>query len=121
MSYYVVVYGTLKKGHGNHNYLMKEERYIGQVLFKGRLFTNGAFPAWINGKDWIIGELYEVSDITMPYIDSLEGNGYLYQREEIIVNHEGDFYKAWCYKWMDQKNLSGWKRILPNKFGRVYF
>jgi len=102
---YIFVYGTLKKGFSNYEYLLKNltETITRSIFFGARLFDLGPFPAMVltKGKDRVIGELMKVSDIdeTLRKCDRLEGynpedlKGSFYHRIQIVV----DETKAWTY------------------------
>lgn len=72
----LAVYGTLKKGHGNHHYMGNS-----QLLGEHRTEPNftmrsmGGFPAVsLNGQTSIHVEVYKVNDKqTLSHINSLEG------------------------------------------------
>ena len=93
----IFVYGTLKQGQGNWNYLLK-----GHSLFMGEhttepMFTMvslGGFPGVLpEGSTRIRGEVFEVDDTTMERVDRLEGYPSFYNRQQI----ETQFGPAWMY------------------------
>lgn len=94
----VFVYGSLKRGFTNHRVIGYDARFIATTCTVSRKFkmvSLGPFPAvYPNGKWAIEGELYEVDDITLESLDLLESNGYLYEREEVLLE-TGDI--AWMY------------------------
>lgn len=86
----VFVYGTLKKGFGNHHHL-ESETYLGKAVSVASNFTlrdGKAFPymtiAPYGIRDWgqVAGEVYAVDAFTMARLDRLEGNGSFYTREK---------------------------------------
>lgn len=90
----VFVYGTLKQGHWNH-YLLEESDYLGEAESVVPNFDitlsspGGGFPiAWRfkEPNDFtghIRGEVYACDARVMANLDSLEGNGYMYQRQQV--------------------------------------
>jgi len=92
----VMVYGSLKRGFGNHSYHLGNSEYLGKVetLPQYTMFSLGGFPGVIpNGKTSIQGELYNVTERELRTLDRLEGNGSFYTRE-VIETSEGE---AWIY------------------------
>lgn len=91
----VFVYGTLKKGFGNHRLLINQE-------FKGHHVTSpeytmvslGGFPGVIqDGRTSITGEVYSVTEEAMKSLDRLEGYPRFYDRVQIAT----PFGDAWMY------------------------
>lgn len=97
----VFVYGTLKRGHGNHS-LLREAKFIGEALTikKFRLFDVG-FPYAVPSQKGarLKGEVYEVnSPEIMRALDWLEGFPHHYDRQVITVELEsGEKVDAWIY------------------------
>ncbi len=88
----VFVYGTLKKGMGNHTILSKS-RFIGNAITLRRsfcMYDNRFFPFVVNADNndgsFISGELYEVNEETRQRLDTLEGVPFLYNSMEIKVS-----------------------------------
>jgi gamma-glutamylcyclotransferase (GGCT)/AIG2-like uncharacterized protein YtfP len=90
----VFVYGTLKKGYGNH-YLLKNSKFVGEATSVSNWLMIGkdmAFPYLIkrdhnNGKI-IKGEVYEVDEDTLKKLDILEGVPTHYKKETIYVSYK---------------------------------
>lgn len=82
----VLVYGTLKKGFGNHRLI---ERAYGILQYKGvvrlpfKMVSLGGFPALIPTTEVheIECEIYEVDDECFASLDRLEGYPNFYERE----------------------------------------
>lgn len=92
-------YGTLMTPYGNNAYLRNEE-FIGngKTLGKYTMYVSGV--PFINEHEktsQISGELWKVNTKILPYIDSLEGHPYWYERKETIVIVNGQEYLAWLY------------------------
>jgi gamma-glutamylcyclotransferase (GGCT)/AIG2-like uncharacterized protein YtfP len=93
----VFVYGTLKKGMGNHNGYLDKCRLLGIGTTQGIMFHLGYFPA-INLSEHfspIMGEVYECMWDDILHMDMLEGVNYNhYCRVEIPMDGYG---KVWTY------------------------
>lgn len=97
MSELVFVYGSLKKGFGNHD-ILSNSPLIARTHTVGRCFNMvslEAFPAVLSSGDYDIeGELYSVDEGTLETLDMLEGNGYLYLRKKVLL---ASGHTAWMY------------------------
>ena len=107
----VLVYGTLKKDHGNHG-LMREAdaEFIGYDSITGayKLHDLGNIPACVDAADKegisrIRGELYAIQPEGLAALDLLEGHPHLYQRRKVWT----DIHKrrTWVYMLMSQNFL----------------
>lgn len=103
---YIAVYGTLKKGFGNHRFI--EGNYIKTVKVPNyNLFTNSwaIVPFAVesnNSSDYIVAEIYDVSDNSFKRIRQLEiGAGY----KEVIIPIDTIKATMWIY---DFKKLKNW-------------
>jgi gamma-glutamylcyclotransferase (GGCT)/AIG2-like uncharacterized protein YtfP len=96
----IFVYGTLRKGHGNHHLLKDAHWYgVGRTEEQYALYLVSGYP-YVNGKESrypIIGELYGVDDATLATLDRLEGHPRYYERREVAVTVDGERYSAWMY------------------------
>ena len=95
----VFVYGTLMKGETNHGFL-RHSTFIGNAAVEGyEMYNVGLFPAIIPGDGLAVGEVYSVPVGDIPSIDSLEGEGSLYEKkcERIILNGEATFAFLYVY------------------------
>jgi gamma-glutamylaminecyclotransferase len=80
------VYGTLKKGRHNHDYLEGSE-------FMCDCHTNKDYTLIVSGLPFLVkregqgckGELYRINEDTLRTIDRLEGHPRFYKRETITV------------------------------------
>ena len=106
MSIKVFVYGTLKRGHSNHDWHLARNKatYLGIGSLHGyRMGTYGrAFPFIWKAEPtdhWhrVHGELYEVDAATLEALDRLEGTPNHYQRVEVEICANGGNTKAWTY------------------------
>ena len=92
----VFVYGSLKKGYGNHDYHLDKSEFLGksETLPQYSLFSLGSFPGVIKGGITPVqGELYAVDEEGLQRLDRLEGHPTFYKRE-VIETSEGE---AWIY------------------------
>ncbi len=84
--HYLMVYGTLKPGHGN-NYLIEKHngKDIGPCRTVGKFVLNDGFPyvwqikgrraaGWAEVLGHVVGHLYKVSDAGLEACDRLEGS-----------------------------------------------
>ncbi len=97
----VFVYGTLKRGYGNHR-LLEGSLFLGEALTKGE-FTlyDGGFPYLKeNGFSQIKGELYQVDDETFERLDHLEGYPSHYNRVETTVTLDKGGYEELHFPWV---------------------
>ena len=84
----VFVYGTLKRGYGNHRvispFVTTEPQQ--QTLRGFKMIDLGAFPAIIpdeGNRGVIHGEVYDVPDEALGPLDTLEGYPILYNRTTV--------------------------------------
>ena len=80
----VFVYGTLKRGYGNHR-LLEDAVFAGEAVTapKYRMFDAGAFPYMVVDEDSgipIHGEVYVITPEILERLDSLEGVAYGHYR-----------------------------------------
>lgn len=100
----VFVYGTLRRGYGNHR-LLENSEFLGNAITKEKyeLTANGIpFVNPDKPTSNIVGEVYEVDNETLKSLDRLEGydakldDGW-YMRREISVMIEDKEEKASIY------------------------
>lgn len=113
--YYVMVYGTLKKGFYNHKWMEDAGgKFIDTAITTDSVYdmvgvSNDAYPGVVSGDKKIGGEIYEV-----PYygiiqvLDMLEGYPTMYDRGFISVELQSSKEKvdALIY-YLTEKMLSG--------------
>lgn len=101
----LAVYGTLKRGHGNHRVINGAE-YVGTTNIDGfKMYSMGGFPAINPSHDRpseagsssrpsaIVAEVFKVDDKIMQNADWLEGYPDFYNRKLV----DTEFGKAWIY------------------------
>ena len=100
----VFVYGSLKKGFGNHRFL-EDSKYLGEFVTVGshyHMFSLGSFPGVVREITDVLsfdihGELYEVDHDVFRSLDLLESNGSFYTRQYVEVCNDEEGYLAWMY------------------------
>ena len=105
------VYGTLRKGHGNHHVLELSKavpidlsaktvrKFMHVVDFLPKVFKHEAVAQ-------VEGELYRIP--TMKYVDTLESHPYLYRREQVDISDSGgEVHRAWLYFYNTGKKHHG--------------
>lgn len=107
---YLFVYGTLKKGHGNHRVLGDAPFVKMGWLNDYAMYHLGGFPGIVPLKDHVVeGEVYKVQDFNR--LDSLEGynsdtDSGMYLRRQVRLDDDS---LAWVYIW--NRDLKGCKLI----------
>lgn len=97
----VFVYGTLRKGEGNHHILMnsacieQEDEVESFTLYKVNPHYPAAVPRLIPGYS-IKGEVYGIDEFTLERLDRLEGYPNLYDRVEVETKKG---HRAIMYIW----------------------
>lgn len=100
MSNKVAVYGSLRKGLGNHALLAHVKSFeegVTEEQFK--MYSLGGFPAITEEEGaGVVVEVYDVDDATMRRLDRLEGYPSFYDRKEVTVElSSGGSVKSWIY------------------------
>lgn len=89
----VCVYGTLRRGFGNHR-LLANGRMLGECRLDGwEMYSLGDFPAVVPGDGEIVCEVYEIDQAILNRLDHLEGYPNFYNRGLVVTPHG----KAWMY------------------------
>lgn len=98
----VGVYGTLRKGYGNHR-LLVNSKFLSEAKLRGTMYSLGPFPAVsLHGNTDLKLELYEVDEDTLQSLDYLEGHPNFYMRQKVETS-EGP---AWVYTMDHDDTLS---------------
>lgn len=117
-TYPVFVYGTLKKGYGNHR-LLKDAAFAGRAVTNDRYaMLDAGFPVLMKAggeRRNVVGELYKVDQATLERLDRLESKGRMYDRVAIQVkkipaadNEIPYTYTAWAYIGIPTYWEKGW-------------
>ena len=105
MKHKVFVYGSLRKGLGNHGHLAGSH-FLGDAALKNHdMHDYGYFPAIVQGSGTVQGEVYEVGDRTLHRLDLLEGHPKFYVRVRAWVTGQeiGDGELVWVYIMQPEK------------------
>lgn len=95
----VFVYGTLRKGHGNHR-LIRGDKFVGtgSTVNKYAMYSMGIpFVNEYEQVSNITGEVYEVSKNTLNQLDMLEGHPSWYRRKKTKIKIGPKTLYAWLY------------------------
>ena len=124
----IAVYGTLRRGFGNYQYLLADQRFMGQetVELPMRMVSLGGFPGLIASEEEteVVIEVFEIDEEAFRSVDGLEGYPRFYNRKEIDTS----FGKAWIYYLEDADNYKGsasvpngdWKEYVQSKVAKRY-
>jgi gamma-glutamylcyclotransferase (GGCT)/AIG2-like uncharacterized protein YtfP len=97
----VLVYGTLKRGYGNHS-VLGDSKFIGNAVTVDStysLYDLGYYPGLkMSGDNKITGEVYEVDNPEIAQnLDYLEGYPSLYTKADVEVEVDGQVFEATTY------------------------
>lgn len=105
----VFVYGTLKKGFGNHGVLNPGSQFICKDRIRGwDMYSLGGFPAITEGTGEISGELYSVDEKVLARCDILEGYPNFYDR---MIVRTASGMRAWVYFINDLNNCRSYGKV----------
>lgn len=85
----VFVYGTLLAGESNHRHLARA-RMVAEARTQPAFTLHhlGAFPGLVaGGGHAVVGEVYEVDEVTLAILDRLEDHPRFYQRTSIVLEN----------------------------------
>ena len=119
----VFVYGSLKRGFGNHSLLAMSKFHGCPSTAEDCYHMNslGAFPAVTTVSDdsengySISGELYTVDSATLRKLDQLEGNGSFYTRQLVRIDSPV-IKEAWIYLMSGLDPKTSWDKYLSNRW-----
>ena len=106
----VFVYGTLMKGEPNHRFL-EDSKFLGVTALEGyEMYNVRWYPAIVPGEGTIPGELYEVPELDIKYLDGLEGEGSLYIRKcETTTGNDLAYIYEYAQETSDLEKIDSWK------------
>ena len=116
----VFVYGTLRKGYGNHH-LLRDANFLGEAQVKATMYLMGYIPyvSLNNDTNTVHGEVYKIDEDILRRLDQLEGyypsqpNTSFYNRSVIktIDGHEAYIYHIEYKEEKEQYKVSSgdWK------------
>ena len=96
----VFVYGTLLAGEPNHGVLAGATRLADEARTEPafELRDLGPLPGLVRGGSHaVVGEVYEVDDVTLAALDRLEGHPSFYRRTAITLAPPMDAEPVWTY------------------------
>ena len=94
----VFVYGSLKRGCGNHSILEKAE-YLGRCTLRGKyqMLNLKYYPGLVCNSqidnNAVLGEVYKVTKEQLDVLDMIEGHPDYYCRTKVTT----PWKSAWCY------------------------
>lgn len=100
---YIFVYGTLRKGFGNHRRFLNNPgaEFIGNAVTKEKYAMYASGIPFVNKNHKVSnikGEVYLVDLYVLKNIDALEGHPDWYYREKVdCILDDGKEIKAWIY------------------------
>jgi len=97
----VFVYGTLMRGHTNHNYYLSKSKFLGEAELAGyAMYSVSSFPGIVSEpSEKVKGEVYYVDAETLRKLDSLEGEGSLYLRKMVHIKLNNETIQGFVYIW----------------------
>ncbi len=100
------VYGSLMSGF-SANVFLSDMEFVGYGILYGTklLYLNKGYPAVIEGKGKVFGEIYRVDSITLKAIDAFEDffknlpekSFYCREKKSVRLLPYRDFLDAWVY------------------------
>ena len=95
------VYGSLKRGHRNHQ-LLADQEFLGEAVTEPRyrLFDLGTYPGMVedaNGLS-VTGELWAVGECALAELDDFECEDAPYYRGPVAVRGRTDAVEAYFYR-----------------------
>lgn len=108
---YVFVYGTLKRGYGNHRVLGDSEFISEGITIDVFTMYNGGFPFVSSSKEeglgWVKGEIFRVTDKNVwKALDRLEGVPHMYVRLRTEV--DTGFDDITCIMYVASENTNSY-------------
>ncbi|RMF14026.1 MAG: gamma-glutamylcyclotransferase, partial [Candidatus Dadabacteria bacterium] len=100
-------YGSLRRGGGADQRLLREARWLGTATVVGRLYHDGHYPALIPDPAGtpVIGDLWDVPSHCWPALDAWEGCGatdpqpHPYRRATLHARIDASPVEAQAYVW----------------------
>lgn len=84
----IFVYGTLKRGYGNHDWFLHDSAFLGEGTTQGKFdMIDVGFPMIfpVDDGDRVAGEVYEIGTETLRKLDRLENEGRMYDRRLHLI------------------------------------
>jgi gamma-glutamylcyclotransferase (GGCT)/AIG2-like uncharacterized protein YtfP len=105
-TFLLFVYGTLKRGGCRHGPLAAQ-RFCGEARTAAQyaLYDLGDYPGLVSdeqGGQAVEGELYEVSESLVPWLDAVEGAPTWFKRDPVVL--QGAPALAWAYFYQGEQH-----------------
>lgn len=118
---HVFVYGTLKQGYGNHR-LLESSEYVGRgTTILPYLMEHAGCPVVFRSNEGplhnVDGEVYEVTDETLSYLDRLEGHPGWYVRHEVAVDIQDTGIQQMCWMYFGDNWKTRGQKMQPTSRG----
>ena len=106
----VFVYGTLMQGQ-RANHLLSGSDYAGIFRLDGfSIYHLGSYPGIVpGGEDFVLGELYFVSEEMITQMDRYEREGELYLRKTVLLKAGQLLQEAQVYVY--NRDVSGFEKM----------
>jgi pyruvate carboxylase len=108
------VYGTLRRGIDNEfaAMLARSARFVSSGKVQGEIYLVAHYPGLIlGGRDWIVGDVFELDGETLRALDEYEGSEQFFRRVEApVLLDSGEWIQAYVYIYTG--DTSGRERIL---------
>jgi gamma-glutamylaminecyclotransferase len=108
----IFVYGTLKTGHCR-SHLLADQKFVCDAETEDgyAIFNCGGFPGLVESETGIVeGEIWQVDEQYVDYLDKIEGSPFLYKLEPVKINGFENI-PAYAYFW--QKSTEKLKKCGP--------
>jgi gamma-glutamylcyclotransferase (GGCT)/AIG2-like uncharacterized protein YtfP len=74
-------------------------------IHNAEIYDMGAYPAAVQGKGVVVGDILEVKSSAFAILDPLEGHPHIYKRKLEKVETENGIVEAWIY-WAPEDMIS---------------
>ena len=111
----VAVYGSLRKGFGNHGFLKNQSFKGTDIVPNYKMYSLGAFPGIVpDDGGSIFAEIYEVDEETFKALDRLEGHPNFYCRRQVSTVYG----PAWIYELANVDHYRGLPLVVGGEWGK---
>jgi gamma-glutamylcyclotransferase (GGCT)/AIG2-like uncharacterized protein YtfP len=120
----VLVYGSLKKGFGNHDAFLSTATLLGTTKIPGKMYSLGAYPGVrLDEPGEIHCEVYSVDSKTLQRLDQLEGfrtvgGSNFYDRIPVRFTMEGESQVGDVYE-INKHYINDKKPVPSGNWGTV--
>jgi gamma-glutamylcyclotransferase (GGCT)/AIG2-like uncharacterized protein YtfP len=125
--FFVAVYGSLKRGFGNHKRLSQTKiEFEGFIKGGFDMYSLSSYPALCVNPDSDFGidvEVYPLDEQLLKSLDSLEGYPNFYTRDLVWVrpyDSPNDLYSCWVYYIVNKGSMNARKKVTEvNDKGKI--